>query len=69
MLEKGRAKFHQQWAEHHVLVFDSRVPTMINANRLASIAAEFDADDLGAVEVILLVEREGLTQVWPRPTR
>lgn len=66
MLERGRAKFHQRWADHHVLVFDSRVP-MINADRLASVAAEFDADDLGAVEMILLVKGEELTQIWPRP--
>lgn len=66
MLEKGRAKFHQRWADHHVLVFDSRLPTMINAGRLAAIAAEFDADDLGAVEMILLVSGDELTQIWPR---
>lgn len=64
MLEKGRAKFHQRWADHHILVFDSRVP-MINADRLASIAAEFDADDLGAIEMILLIDGEEVTQVWP----
>ena len=65
MLERGRAKFHQRWADHHVLVFDSKVP-MINAVRLAAIAAEFDAEDLGAVEMILLVDGDEVTQVWPR---
>jgi hypothetical protein len=67
MLEKGKAKFHQRWADHHVLVLDSSVP-MIIGGRLASIAAEFDADDLGAVEMILLVDGETLTQVWPHAT-
>lgn len=66
MLEKGKAKFHRRWADHHVLVFDSQVP-MVNVNRLAAIAAEFDADDLGALEMILLVDGEELTQLWPRP--
>ena len=65
MLEKGRAKFHQRWADHHVLVFDSQVP-MVNAARLTSIAAEFDADDLGPLEMILLVDGEELAQIWPR---
>ena len=65
MLEKGKAKFHQRWADHHVLVFESRAP-MINAGRLGAIAAEFDADDLGAVEMILLVDGGELTQIWPR---
>jgi hypothetical protein len=64
MLERGRAKFHQRWADHHILVFESMVP-MINAERLAGIAAEFDADDLGAVEMILLVDGERLAQIWP----
>ena len=67
MLERGRAKFHQRWADHHILVFDSEVPTMLNANRLAAIAAEFDADDLGAVGMILLVDGDELTQIWPAP--
>lgn len=66
MLEKGKAKFHQRWADHHVLVFDSRVP-MLNRDRLASVAAEFDASDLGAVETILLVEGQDVSQIWPRP--
>ncbi len=65
MLERGREKFHQRWADHHVLVFESMVP-MINARQLAAIAAEFDADDLGAVEMILLVDGEQLTPIWPR---
>ena len=65
MLERGRAKFHRRWADHHVLVFESKIP-MINAGRLAAVAAEFDVDDLGAVEMILLVDGEELTQVWPR---
>ncbi len=66
-LEKGKAKFQRRWADHHVLVFESRVPT-INAGRLANIAAEFDAEDLGAIEMILLVDGDELTQIWPKPT-
>lgn len=66
MLERGRVKFHRRWADHHVLAFESKVP-MINAGRLADVAAEFNADDLGAVEMILLVDGDELTQIWPRP--
>lgn len=66
MLEKGRAKFHRRWADHHVLLFERRAP-LISAERLGSIAAEFDAEDLGAVEMILFVDGEELTQVWPIP--
>lgn len=69
MLERGRAKFHQRWADHHVLVFDGRLPMMIDAERLAAVAAEFDADDLGAVEMILLVNDDVVAQIWPRAGR
>jgi len=65
VLEAGRSKFHQRWADHHILAFDSRVP-LINSNRLAAIASEFDPSDLGAVEMILLIEGGELTQIWPK---
>jgi len=40
---------------------------MINAERLATIAAEFGADDLRSVDMMLIVNRDELTQIWPRP--
>jgi hypothetical protein len=67
MLERGSAKFHQRWADHHVLVFESMVP-IVTAERLTTIASEFSTEDVGAIDTILLVNGDTTTEVWPGTT-
>lgn len=64
-LEKARTKFEdRRWADIHMVVFD-RASVLITVAGVAGIAAEFDPEDLGAIDVILVADGNEISQVWP----
>lgn len=65
VLEKAKRKFEaRRWAEHHVVVFDN-ASALTTAERVADVAAGFEREELGAIDLILCAHGDDLTQVWP----
>ncbi len=65
MLEAALRKFEERrWADIHVIVFDNQ-GVMMTADRVAAVAIGFQAEELQAVDLILLADNDSIVQVWP----
>jgi len=65
MLEQGLEKFaEKRWGELHVLTFHKQ-EALMTAERVQAVMTEFDADDLANLNMVLLVQDDSVSQVWP----
>lgn len=66
MLEKAKKKFEtRRWADLHVLVFENR-GVIMSVQRVVDVVSGFGREELGAIDMILLVDQDDLAQMWPQ---
>jgi hypothetical protein len=64
MIQRGLGKFQERWGDLHVLVLE-RFEAMMTTDRVRSVIQLYEAEDLKALDLMLMVEDGNVSQVWP----